>query len=362
MGLGGFEPPTSPLSGVRSNQLSYRPDYQKSHSEAAYYTQAGCFYNRIRWDHFMVDHMTIAQKKSLESLIQGRAIESSSDLLALLKALNLSYELTPDGAEVFLSERVKLVSTDLIRAALPSEIAYEHHWVIDSTNKYLMSQSHHNETRVCSAEMQISGRGRRGRSWLSPFGKNIYLSWLSTIERPMSELAGLSLAVGLRSVLLLRRLGCLDIGLKWPNDLMTIEGKIGGILIELEAVTRQRTRVCIGLGLNVLSAPDKEHIGQAASCLANYGTWDRTELIIELVNELKTLVENFDPNQMVDIQKHWSDVDIYKGRVVSVIQNSEAIEGVNEGIDLLGQLVLNCGEGRRYFNAGEVTMRVPESL
>ncbi len=49
VGLGGFEPPTSPLSGVRSNQLSYRPDYQKSDSEAAYYTQADCFYNRIRW-------------------------------------------------------------------------------------------------------------------------------------------------------------------------------------------------------------------------------------------------------------------------------------------------------------------------
>ena len=47
VGLGGFEPPTSPLSGVRSNQLSYRPDYQKCDAEAAYYTQVRFYYNRV---------------------------------------------------------------------------------------------------------------------------------------------------------------------------------------------------------------------------------------------------------------------------------------------------------------------------
>jgi len=65
---------------------------------------------------------------------------------------------------------------------------------------------------------------------------------------------------------------------------------------------------------------------------------------------------------MNEIQRDWSEFDIYRGKIVSVTQNAKVIQGVNEGIDLNGQLVLNCNEGLRYFNAGEVTIQVPESL
>lgn len=309
----------------------------------------------------MLEQITTHQRKSLEDLIQGRFLERSPDLLALLEALDLSYELTSSGAEVSLSEPVQLISTDLVTAALPAEVGYEHHWVIDSTNKYLMDGAYRNKTRICSAEMQISGRGRRGRSWVSPFGKNIYLSLLSTIELPMREMSGLSLAVGICVATLLRRLGCAQVGLKWPNDLMTESGKVGGILIELESVTPEVTRVCIGLGLNVFQAPQTQEIGRAAMCLADFGQWNRTELMIKLIGELLELVNDFDGAQMQGIQQLWTGLDLYWGKTISVVQNGQEISGVNEGIDLKGQLVLNCGGVLRYFNAGEVSIRIPDS-
>ena len=309
----------------------------------------------------MLDQMITVHRKSLADLFHGRILKASSDLLTLLTALDLSYELTSNDAEVLISDNITLVSTDLINAALPVGIAYEHHWVIDSTNKYLMARPHQDETRVCTAEMQISGRGRRGRSWVSPFGKNIYLSWLSTLELPMREMTGLSLAVGVRVAALLRRLGCPQAGLKWPNDLMTEAGKLGGILIELEPVTQNRTRVCIGMGLNVFKAPKNQDIGRSATCLADFGQWDRTSLIIVLIEELKQLVDHFDGEQMHEIQQRWTELDLYHGRTISVAQDDQEIEGLNQGIDLQGQLVLNCGEKLRYFNAGEVSVRIPES-
>ena len=362
MGLGGFEPPTSPLSGVRSNQLSYRPDYQKSDSEAAYYTQAGYYYKRIERGSSMSNQITLAQRKNLEDLARGHSLALSSELLNLLRALGLSFVYSLDGSEVNLVDEVDLVEAERVKANISPEIVYEHHWVINSTNQHLMACRIRDETRVCTAEMQVSGRGRRGRSWVSPFGSNIYLSLLSQIERPVSELAGLSLAVGIRIANLLRDLGCSEIGLKWPNDLVTSDGKLGGILIESESVTSAVSRVCIGIGINVLRAPRHQDIGRVATCLGDYGQWDRTALIIDVIGALKSLVEKFGPDHMNEIQRDWSEFDIYRGKIVSVTQNAKVIQGVNEGIDLNGQLVLNCNEGLRYFNAGEVTIQVPESL
>ena len=109
------------------------------------------------------------------------------------------------------------------------------HAEIDSTNSHLIARAA-NETIdgvACIAERQTGGRGRRGRTWLTPPGSNIALSLGKSISIPISEVAPLSLVVGLAAVNALARVGVNDVKLKWPNDVLLNGAKVGGILIEL---------------------------------------------------------------------------------------------------------------------------------
>jgi len=94
---------------------------------------------------------------------------------------------------------------------------------IDSTNRYLMDLGKQQQSGVvCFAEQQTAGKGRRGRHWVSPFGNNIYLSvlWRYELAGP-DRLAGLSLAVAVAVIRALTRLGVENVGIKWPNDLVS---------------------------------------------------------------------------------------------------------------------------------------------
>src|SRR5690606_6260917 len=106
---------------------------------------------------------------------------------------------------------------------------------------------------VCLAELQIAGRGRRGRDWFSPFGANLALTIGKRIDRPAAALGGASLVVGLAVLDALEQLGVPELALKWPNDVLLRGAKLGGILIELSA--RPQTELVVGIGLNVALPP-----------------------------------------------------------------------------------------------------------
>ena len=93
---------------------------------------------------------------------------------------------------------------------------------IDSTNSYLMTESHNadpDDYIVCMAERQTAGRGRRGRIWHSPYAKNLYISLSFNLPGGVESLDGLSLALGVAVANCLSARGVQDIGLKWPNDI-----------------------------------------------------------------------------------------------------------------------------------------------
>ena len=92
--------------------------------------------------------------------------------------------------------------------------------------------------RVALAEFQRGGRGRRGRHWLSPFAAGLCLTVSWTMESPPGGFAGLSLALGVAAHGVLTDLGARGVGLKWPNDLVAADGKLGGLLLDLEGETQ----------------------------------------------------------------------------------------------------------------------------
>jgi BirA family biotin operon repressor/biotin-[acetyl-CoA-carboxylase] ligase len=99
------------------------------------------------------------------------------------------------------------------------------HTEIDSTNTRLMARaaSETIDGVVCIAERQTGGRGRRGRTWLTPAGSNIALSLGKSVPISISEVAPLSLVVGLAVVDAMTRVGVNDVSLKWPNDVLWAE-------------------------------------------------------------------------------------------------------------------------------------------
>ena len=141
----------------------------------------------------------------------------------------------------------------LVRDALPgARLRLEWFEEIDSTNTYLLAQPDVDK-RVVLTECQTLGRGRRGRRWSAPPSSSVMLSlgWHLGGRSP----SGLSLVVGLAIVDALAGLGVRGVGLKWPNDLVTESGKLGGVLVELNG-----ERSVLGMGINV-NIPTSSELG-----------------------------------------------------------------------------------------------------
>ena len=111
----------------------------------------------------------------------------------------------------------------------------ELHQQMESTNGYLLAQppGELSSGHICLAEEQTEGRGRRGRSWVSPFGSSIYLSIFWSYPSGPAHLSALSLAAGVAVVDGLKALGVAQVGLKWPNDILWDGRKLAGLLLEV---------------------------------------------------------------------------------------------------------------------------------
>ena len=96
-----------------------------------------------------------------------------------------------------------------------------------STNSLLLARAPGHAV-LLAADQQSAGRGRRGRRWHSPAGAGVLFSLALPLERPVRELAGLSIVAGLAAVRALRTLGAAEVGLRWPNDLLVRGAKLGG--------------------------------------------------------------------------------------------------------------------------------------
>lgn len=163
---------------------------------------------------------------------------------------------------------------------------------VTSTNDILLSEIKNNPRKntVLLAEEQTAGRGRLGRPWISPAHQNIYLSLSWYVEKPMAELAGLSITVGECLVKALKNFGIAEeITIKWPNDLLHNNQKFCGILIETTAIDKNHTVAVIGIGLNVNYIDEKNNtIDQPWTSLRKitHHTHDRNKLIACILNSL----------------------------------------------------------------------------
>ena len=235
--------------------------------------------------------------------------------------------------------------------------------VVDSTNAELLRASALTAGRglACTAEQQQSGRGRRGRRWVSPFARNVYLSVAWEFAQGATALEGLSLAAGVCVARALVAAGIAEPQLKWPNDVLYHGRKVGGILIEMTGDAAGPARAVLGVGINVsMPLVTAKGIDQPWTDLASVAGSDvprRSTLVAELLNNLLPMLATFEDSGFAAWREKWGILDAHAGKPVTVTMGAERLAGTDMGANERGALLLETTAGVVPIYGGEVSLR-----
>jgi BirA family biotin operon repressor/biotin-[acetyl-CoA-carboxylase] ligase len=267
----------------------------------------------------------------------------------------------PSPLELLERDKILAAATGLTAAGIDDIAVFLE---VDSTNNWLREQMLNGAPSgtVCVAERQLAGRGRRGRTWVSPFAANLYLSMLWHSASGAASLGGLSLVTGIAILRALRGLGIKDAGLKWPNDILAGDAKLAGVLIDVVGEASGPCAVIVGVGVNVCMPPgDAAAIDQSWTDLhrlTGENGISRNVLAARILDELIAAIDVFDAAGLQPFLDEWRHNDVVRGREVDLMLPNENISGTACGIDEGGALLVDTTSGRRRFVSGDVSVRV----
>ncbi len=235
---------------------------------------------------------------------------------------------------------------------------------IGSTNNWALDCCHSVDLlpAVCVAEYQSQGRGRRGRTWVSPYAQNIYISvaWLFRI--PADQLSGLGLVIAVAIVRLLNEYG-LKGEIKWPNDVLVDGKKIAGALIESRFKGTGSACVAIGVGLNFNMDPGagadiEQPWTSMTQELHSTDMIDRNEVVGRLITMLVRACEDYEKSGLELFLPEWQSHDMCVGREIEVMTEHGCQQGVAKGINAKGGLIVKINGVESTIYAGDVSVRV----
>jgi BirA family transcriptional regulator, biotin operon repressor / biotin---[acetyl-CoA-carboxylase] ligase len=272
-----------------------------------------------------------------------------------------------------LERAVELLDGASLRAAaarrgrsLPerTEVLFE----LSSTNDYLYAAPAPppGEPRLLFAELQTAGRGRRGRTWLAPFGAGLTFSIGYTFAEMPADLSALSLAMGVCVARSLRDMGAPRVMLKWPNDIVHDDRKLGGLLAQLRAESGGPAYVVIGLGLN-LRLPETTLLALAADpsaapvtdlAEACGGTHEpRVVVAASVAAEMLAGLAVFARSGFASFAGEWAALDSLRDAPVHVLRHDGSVAGVARGADVDGALLVETAGSLERVHAGDVSLR-----
>jgi BirA family transcriptional regulator, biotin operon repressor / biotin---[acetyl-CoA-carboxylase] ligase len=234
----------------------------------------------------------------------------------------------------------------------------------ESTNTLLLERAERGAPAgtVIVAHRQTAGRGSRGRRWLAAPQASLTFSVLWRFAGGLEKLSGLSLAVGVAVAQALEACGAVAIGLKWPNDIIHDDGKLGGILVELEK-DGGSALVVIGIGLNLSLAPRiKAAEGFALPPAALDGIIrplpERNALLAQLLIKLAGVFDRFAQGGFAVLRNEWQARHAWQDRPVRVLRDGRLeMEGLCRGADADGALLLQTSAGLVRCLSGDVSLR-----
>jgi BirA family transcriptional regulator, biotin operon repressor / biotin---[acetyl-CoA-carboxylase] ligase len=286
-----------------------------------------------------------------------------------LESLGLQIEAVR-GRGYRLTNQIEMISERVIKKSL-SPIAMKCCKEIDvlfkteSTNSFLFNRlgSEQIHGHAVLAEYQSNGRGRRGNQWVSPLASGVCVSVAWHFDIAPSALGLLSLYMGVATARTLCALGITDVGLKWPNDVVIKDKKLGGILLELRGEASGPVDVIIGIGVNYdLPESAVSDIDQAVTdiCRLAQERLSRNTIAATLISNVFEILHGLQSDTGTSFIEEWRQHDRYVGRKARLILPDKEIEGILKGVDNQGSLLMTVDGQLKSYTSGEVSLRIQQ--
>ncbi len=216
------------------------------------------------------------------------------------------------------------------------------------------------EGSLVLADIQVAGRGRRGRVWFGNQGDSLLFSMVlrPPLDPMRCGLLPLLVAVAVREAL--NELGIEGVGIKWPNDLLIDGRKIGGILCEISTDFDRVEYAVVGVGLNVNNDsdtfPEELRLTACSLKMATGKPWSRLEVLSEILKSMDRLLRQAWSGNFKNILEYWRGATLTSGnRVTTTLPNGQKIQGTALDIDDSGALLLKDDDGKVHMlTSGEL--------
>ncbi|MCY3540821.1 MAG: biotin--[acetyl-CoA-carboxylase] ligase [Gammaproteobacteria bacterium] len=280
--------------------------------------------------------------------------------------LLLSFGFEQTGSAVVLPAGIEYLDQELIEQSLRDDGVMSklpHVQLkncVESTNQELLTVTHDDgiSNEVVLAEMQVAGRGRFGRRWHSPVGRNLAISLGAKLSRAPDDLGAISLVVGVAVANAIHELGIDVVALKWPNDILLDNRKVGGILVDVVHATTP-IDVVVGIGLNIGGRSSTEKIiDRPVADLLDYCVLPiRNKLAVSIIRNVYDSIYKFETNGFGSFHEKWDILDALRDHAVTVSTSKEVVRGIACGVRHTGELCIELKDGKNhYVNAGEVSL------
>lgn len=234
---------------------------------------------------------------------------------------------------------------------------------IDSTNtkaQELAEKGYPSGTLVV-ADKQESGKGRRGRSWVSPSGTGIFMTLMIKPDINPNNASMLTLVSALAVAKAITSVTGEEAMIKWPNDIVINGKKVCGILTEMNAQFDYINHIVVGIGINVHNESFPEEISQMASSLmieAGGKRFHRAQIIAETMSYFEQYYDTFLKTQDLSaLVREYDELLVNRNKSVRVLDPKEPFDGKAMGITPKGELIVDTWESRKLVSSGEVSVR-----
>ncbi len=232
-----------------------------------------------------------------------------------------------------------------------------------STNALLLAEGQERTQRAAdhpvllAAEEQTAGRGRRGRRWRSAPGAGATFSILRRMRCAPQLISGLSLAIGVAAARALHRLGARDVSLKWPNDLLVHDAKLGGVLVETRFHAGEIIAV-IGIGINCRAVDElATRLRRKLVALDDLvpSAVPRNAVVAGVAREVLAALEAFETSGLPAFADEWRALHAHEGRRLHVrLADGRTVRGIATGLAPNGALRLQTRAGLRDVASGRI--------
>ena len=234
---------------------------------------------------------------------------------------------------------------------------------IDSTNtkaQELAEKGYPSGTLVV-ADKQESGKGRRGRSWVSPSGTGIFMTLMIKPDINPNNASMLTLVAALAVAKAITSVTGEEALIKWPNDIVINGKKVCGILTEMNAQFDYINHIVVGIGINVHNESFPEEISQMASSLmieAGGKRFHRAQIIADTMSYFEQYYDTFlETQDLSALVREYDELLVNRNKSVRVLDPKEPFDGKAMGITPKGELIVDTWESRKLVSSGEVSVR-----